>query len=245
MALKLTHKEFIERLEKEQPDIFNSIEVIGKYVNSKTLILVKDKYGVCLSSPAHLLLGCNPNIKGAVDKNQYFTNKAKEIHGELYDYSEVYYISNRVKVKIISEHGVFWQTPNDHLSRAGCPILARERTTKSAKENSTGWKYNNWEKAGLKSKDFNSFKIYIIKCYNKTEIFYKIGKTFTTIKIRYRGVVKLPYNWEVLKTIEGSAREISELESKLKKEHKKFKYIPLLKFSGANECFSQIIDFEC
>lgn len=50
-----------------------------------------------------------------------FIAKAKAIHGEKYDYSLVDYKRNCIKVKIIcKEHGVFEQTPMNHLEGKGC-----------------------------------------------------------------------------------------------------------------------------
>lgn len=50
-----------------------------------------------------------------------FVSKAKAIHGTRYDYSLVQYTKYNVKVKIIcKEHGIFEQTPNNHLSGKGC-----------------------------------------------------------------------------------------------------------------------------
>ena len=51
-----------------------------------------------------------------------FIEKAKEVHRDKYDYSLVDYKNNSTKVKIIcSEHGVFNQTPNSHISGSnGC-----------------------------------------------------------------------------------------------------------------------------
>ena len=51
-----------------------------------------------------------------------FIKKARQIHGDKYDYSKVEYTNNKTKVCIIcSEHGEFWQTPHSHLSKKGCP----------------------------------------------------------------------------------------------------------------------------
>lgn len=56
------------------------------------------------------------------DKTLLFIQKARNIHGDLYDYSRVNYTGSQVKVLIIDpEHGEFWQTPNKHLSGRGCP----------------------------------------------------------------------------------------------------------------------------
>lgn len=50
-----------------------------------------------------------------------FIKKAKEIHGNKYDYSKVVYTGCRNKVCIICpEHGEFWQVPYYHLAGNGC-----------------------------------------------------------------------------------------------------------------------------
>ena len=49
-----------------------------------------------------------------------FIEKAKDAHGNKYDYSKVEYTNNHTKVCIICpEHGEFWQTPIGHL-KGGC-----------------------------------------------------------------------------------------------------------------------------
>ena len=51
-----------------------------------------------------------------------FIEKAKKIHGDIYDYSLVNYVNCNTKVKIICpKHGIFMQTPLHHLSGEGCP----------------------------------------------------------------------------------------------------------------------------
>ena len=50
-----------------------------------------------------------------------FIARAKAIHGDKYDYSLVEYVRNNTKVKIICKvHGVFEQTPLNHLMGKGC-----------------------------------------------------------------------------------------------------------------------------
>ena len=54
-----------------------------------------------------------------------FIQRAKEIHGDKYDYSKVEYINGETKVCIICpEHGEFWQIPSSHLKKHGCPKCA-------------------------------------------------------------------------------------------------------------------------
>lgn len=46
---------------------------------------------------------------------------SSSIHGERYNYNLVEYKNNKTKVKIIcSVHGLFEQTPNDHIGGHGC-----------------------------------------------------------------------------------------------------------------------------
>ena len=52
---------------------------------------------------------------------QDFIEKAKSIHGDRYDYSLSDYKTGHIKLKITcKEHGVFEQSPANHLQGAGC-----------------------------------------------------------------------------------------------------------------------------
>ncbi len=51
-----------------------------------------------------------------------FIQRAKEIHGDKYDYSRVEYKNSLVKVEIgCPEHGYFWQKASEHLRGCRCP----------------------------------------------------------------------------------------------------------------------------
>lgn len=66
---------------------------------------------------------------------QEFKEKAKQLHNDKYDYSNVVYVNSRTKVKIICpKHGEFEQSPSSHLQGNGCPKCARKWTDKH-KEN--------------------------------------------------------------------------------------------------------------
>ena len=57
-----------------------------------------------------------------IERQERFITKAKEKHGNKYDYSKVNYVNAHTKVCIICPiHGEFWQTPNTHLNGRGCP----------------------------------------------------------------------------------------------------------------------------
>jgi len=70
-----------------------------------------------------------------MSKTIKFINKAKSIHGERYDYSNVDYIKNDIKVKIICPiHGEFEQSPNNHLKGSGCKKCANENQANSGED---------------------------------------------------------------------------------------------------------------
>lgn len=66
---------------------------------------------------------------------QSFVKKAKEIHGNKYNYSLVEYINSQSKVKIICpKHGCFEQVPSDHLRGRGCLKCGKEACGEKQKE---------------------------------------------------------------------------------------------------------------
>lgn len=59
-----------------------------------------------------------------------FIKKAREVHGDRYDYSKVEYVNSKEKVTIICpEHGEFMQVPSMHLRGHGCAKCSTERNT--------------------------------------------------------------------------------------------------------------------
>lgn len=174
-------------------------------------------------------------IKNGANKTsrakEQFIEKANKLHNNKYNYSLVDYKNSQTKVTIICpKHGKFQQKPNGHLF-GGC-LKCADSSRKSV------WAYTAWKKAAEHSKNFDSFKLYIIRCWNDNEEFYKIGKTFMTVDNRFK-YQQLPYNYEIINILKGKAEKISRLEKQLQKENKEFKYIPKIKFSGVNECFSK------
>jgi len=277
---------------------FEVLEYIDMYN-----VITKDKYGTCKSNAEMLLQNHTPTIQTAINKKEYFINKAKEIHGDNYDYSLVEYkkyntgikiickehgvfeqsvanhlkgrgckkcgckkvsiahkmsqdefiekannihnskycynlinyINASVKVKIIcKKHGVFQQLPSNHLAGRGC----RKCSDITNSENN-GWTFSKWKNNAEKSKNFDSFKLYIIECWDDEERFYKIGITFTKLNKRFYNT-RLPYKWKVLKIYEDLPENIWKKEKELHKLNKEFKYLPMKEFGGRYECFSQL-----
>lgn len=79
--------------------------------------------------------GCPKCADNQKISKEEFIRRAKEIHGNKYDYSEVEYETNYKKVKIICpKHGPFLQTPHTHLKGCGCPRCVEWKLEKEVED---------------------------------------------------------------------------------------------------------------
>jgi predicted GIY-YIG superfamily endonuclease len=96
-----------------------------EYVNAKAIVkILCSEHGIFEQKPNNHLSGqgCPSCYGNAKLTTETFISKATQKHSSKYDYSLVNYINARNKVNIIcTEHGIFEQTPNDHISGHGCP----------------------------------------------------------------------------------------------------------------------------
>lgn len=115
--------EFLKRAKELHGDKYDYSKV--KYVNNSTPIsIICPIHGEFSQSPAvHLRGGGCPKCAGKNLSTEEFIQKAREVHGDKYDYTKVEYKdASTTKVCIICpEHGEFWQMPNRHLLGNGCP----------------------------------------------------------------------------------------------------------------------------
>jgi len=159
-----------------------------------------------------------------------FITRGNYIHNFKYNYSKSNYTGCSNKVIIICPiHGEFLQQPQVHIRRQGCPKCGK---IKAAKNKISCYKKSDWVK--IATKNNNSF-VYIIKCYNKSESFIKIGITSKSVKERFK--YNFPYNYDILFEFSRSPEQTWELEKTFHKEAKNHKYTPKKSFNGNNECF--------
>lgn len=131
---KLTQEEVVKRLYDKWGDKYDYSKVV--YVNRRTKVCVTCKeHGDFYILPTYnLKFGCpicaeKERINHIRLTKDEFVEKAKKVHGNKYDYSNTVYNHSMEKVAIICrEHGTFFQTPNVHLSGAGCPICGLKST---------------------------------------------------------------------------------------------------------------------
>jgi len=68
------------------------------------------------------ICGQEKRFKSKTKDTNWFLEKAKCVHGDLYEYNQVDYKKIKEKVKIeCTKHGEFAQTPQLHLNGGGCP----------------------------------------------------------------------------------------------------------------------------
>jgi len=125
---KSTNEWFIEKAKTVHGDKYDYSLV--EYSHSKTRIkIICPIHGVFEQTPNNHLKG-GECLKCSIEKrkktNISFLNRVKEIHGNRYDYSLVEYINYDFKIKIICPiHGVFEQTPANHLNGVECLLCSR------------------------------------------------------------------------------------------------------------------------
>ena len=128
---RVSQNNFIEKAQKVHDGKYDYS--ITNYIDIKTKIkYICPIHGEVEQLPNnHLRYGCRFCSKDNVKKNsafstEIFIKKAKDVHGDKYNYSKVEYVNYKTKVCIICpEHGEFWQTPSKHLNGHGCPKCKR------------------------------------------------------------------------------------------------------------------------
>lgn len=120
---KSTKEEFVKKAREIYGNRYDYSKV--EYTGNKDKVcIICHEHGEFWMSPnnhlrGHRCPGCFGTPKHTLEE---FIAKAKEVHGNKYDYSKVEYDGLRRKVCIICpEHGEFWISAASHLNGHGCP----------------------------------------------------------------------------------------------------------------------------
>lgn len=131
---RLTTEKFIEKAKITHGDKYDYSRV--EYLNNHAKVcIICPEHGEFWQNPNNHIKGSECPMCGKEKRNsairlttEKFIERAKKIHGNRYDYSNVDYKGCFEKVKIICpEHGEFLQIPNDHISGCGCPKCANNQ----------------------------------------------------------------------------------------------------------------------
>ena len=186
------------------------------YINAKTKItIICREHGEFQQTPSNHLsrFNCQKCANNLKLNTTIFIEKAKQIHGDKYDYTKVNYINSNTQIIIICKvHGEFSQIPDFHINRkCGCPKCSNnvksdllEFIEKSKKIHNNKYDYskvnyiNNYTNVVITCKKHGEFlqtpDLHINKkcgcpsCINKTEFkfFSKIQELYPTIKRQYK-----------------------------------------------------------
>ena len=120
-----SNEEYIENIKIKHGDEFIYDKVSYRGMNNKICVICP-QHGEFFPIARNFLNGskcpkCNTQRR---KYSQYdFIEKAKEIHGDKYDYSKVNYVDSKTRVCIICpKHGEFWQMPTSHIRGRGCGL---------------------------------------------------------------------------------------------------------------------------
>lgn len=112
-----------------------------------------------------------------------FIERAKEVHGDLYDYSKAVYQRSTEKVEIICPlHGSFFQRPENHVNqKQQCPRCSNERKGKHTRF-SFEWMMEHPERA------YAPALVYVKEVKNKWGDCLEFGVTTKSIKLSHKSV---------------------------------------------------------
>lgn len=231
-----TTEEFIEDAVKVHGDKYDYS--LSEYITAiiKVKVICKVHNDSFEQTPNKHLMGrgcpkCKANTTFITKSKPYdqFIKECKKVHGDKYDYSLANYINCKNKIDILCPiHFKFSQKARNHQRGDGCPKCA-------SLEKTAGFSRSSY----INRANDRVCTFYTLRCFNENEEFYKIGRTMNTIQVRYRGNTSMPYEYEVISEVKGSAGFIWDLELSEKRKLKSLHYTPLIEFKGQKtECFT-------
>lgn len=171
---------------------------------------------------------CSKNFKKTRDD---ILKVFKEFHGETYDYSLGDFTNTNDYIDIVCrKHGTFQQSIISHMQGRGCrdcgyevvDVFRRSSYVENCIENYGG-----------------VANLYLIRCFNDVENFYKIGITCKdTLSKRFPKGVHMPYSYEEIVFLQSTPEVVWDSENILHKMFSKDRYEPDVVFGGSKtECF--------
>ena len=126
-ALRMSNEGFINKAKAVHGDKYDYSKV--QYVYNKTEVcIICREHGEFWQKPVLHLSGSGCPICAGRKKMRTidFIKRAKQVHGDKYDYSKAEYKGNAEKICIICpEHGEFWQRASAHLKGKGCETCGK------------------------------------------------------------------------------------------------------------------------
>lgn len=230
-----TTDEFIQLATIKHNGKYTYPTAVYKNSKSKLKIMCPDHGEFEQSACDHLAgKGCkicaNITIKRKITLSQdEFIRRSILAHGETYDYSNVIFngLNELVEIKC-KIHGSFHQRANDHQRGIGCNDCSKLIN-----------RYNRNSFIDYCLKKSGKGYLYLVKCFNENERFFKIGITSNHINKRLNKS-SMPYKFELISLKNGDPEYIWNKEKSLHKDLVMFRHEPKISFNGETECFSEL-----
>ena len=136
MSRRKTTEQWVKEVLEKYPENAEKYDYTKTvYVNSKTKVIITcKKHGDfeqeanCHHNKGYGCPECYKEDNPRADTLETFIEKAKEKHGDSFDYSHVVYVNSTTKVDIICNTcgEIFRQTPAKHVFGRGCPHCANK-----------------------------------------------------------------------------------------------------------------------
>lgn len=136
MGKHVTQEDYIEKVKKVHGDTYDLSKIVYKGTKEKITVICR-VHGEFTISAGHFLAGqgcpvCRyiKSANGRRRNMKELVEQARKVHGDKYDYSMITeYKNDRIKYPIVCpEHGVFYQTFNNHIKgEQGCPYCGRKK----------------------------------------------------------------------------------------------------------------------
>lgn len=133
--IKLQRNEQVKKqIEEKFPNFYDFKDY--KYEGMNKNIILWHNGEKIKATPNKILNKKEPFVHDIIYDSEYFIQRAKQVHGDRYDYSKTHYVDAITPITIIcKKHGEFQQNPSNHLQGANCPqcgieaIKKKERIT--------------------------------------------------------------------------------------------------------------------
>lgn len=237
----LTQEQAIERIRSIHGDKYGLSKVQFRTINHK-ITLVCPEHGDFDIQPRSVFLqhsGCNKcayvtrgnGRRKGIDR---FIAEAAAVHGDRYDCSQVEaYRNNRTKLPIVcGEHGVFFQTADNHINKQqGCPLCNTG--------NGKGGYTHSYFEHNPEEKDLPGI-LYAVRFTNGMERFIKIGITAKTTKQRFGRSEYKDMTVEVMYEKPMPLYDAFCTESEMLQTLQPHRFFSNTQFSGYTECFKAV-----
>lgn len=235
-------EEFIKKAKYVHGETYD-YSLVDYVNNSASIEILCKEHGLFHQTPCSHLAGSRcpecarrASADGRTKDQQFFLEKCQEVHGDRYDYSKAVYTKALEKVTIICrEHGPFEMCASDHYNRgSNCPKCSRVSAVdrRMRKMPSIHIRLNHY------CEKYETTHLYLMFIESPDERFYKIGISIDPDQ-RAAGISKecRDYNVTVLCTVEGSSREIVEIEQSFHRAPDRIFYRPNVDIGGFSECY--------